>query len=205
MWQKASHTTISGCGIMSQLKCIDNALGICNTVFMQHYSVDRYYQDYSSCSDRCIYCGEPADSRDHVLSVSKFTFKYPEGLYIVPCCSSCNSLAGSRFFINVRDKQDFIRNAIRKRSQWLRETKETRRLSWFESLLPKVERRLQWPSVTSVEETSLRLAHGKSFVPRPAVTPFIRGGRARRDELILPEFDDLGWTSERYGYSTPGT
>lgn len=38
----------------------------------------------------CIYCGEPADTRDHVPSRIFLEQPYPENLPVVGCCRECN-------------------------------------------------------------------------------------------------------------------
>lgn len=38
----------------------------------------------------CIYCGGPADTRDHVPSKCLLERPYPENLPVVGCCESCN-------------------------------------------------------------------------------------------------------------------
>lgn len=38
----------------------------------------------------CIYCGGPAETRDHVPSKCLLEPPYPSNLYVVDCCDSCN-------------------------------------------------------------------------------------------------------------------
>lgn len=39
----------------------------------------------------CIYCGGPAETRDHIPSKCLLERPYPENLPVVGCCSSCNN------------------------------------------------------------------------------------------------------------------
>lgn len=40
---------------------------------------------------RCIYCGERADSREHIPSKAFLKKPFPENLYTVPACKKCNN------------------------------------------------------------------------------------------------------------------
>lgn len=42
--------------------------------------------------DLCVYCGDPADTRDHVPSKCFLDEPYPDNLSVVPCCSKCNNM-----------------------------------------------------------------------------------------------------------------
>lgn len=49
----------------------------------------------------CVYCGDQAVLKDHVLPHSRLaTFKtiYPNQLFLVACCRSCNSICSSYVF-----------------------------------------------------------------------------------------------------------
>jgi len=153
--------------------------------------MNQHYKDLSKRSTRCIYCGEPANSKDHVLPKSRYELNYQEGLYIVPCCSSCNSIAGRTPFRNIREKQSFIRLGIRKRIQWLM-IEEPRRRSWYESLLVIAERRLAWPNVTTVELILPEPAPGKDSAAPPAVTRTTESAPLWHDAALIldPDFDE---------------
>lgn len=69
---------------------------------------------YASCdSSKCYYCLAPAKAHDHVLPISLarllpyFEFS-ADLLQLVPCCTSCNSIARDRFFISLSAKKRFI-------------------------------------------------------------------------------------------------
>lgn len=57
----------------------------------------------------CVYCGDPANSRDHVIPLSKGGNSLPEN--IVPCCRLCNSLARDNAFPGIEEKRRFILEA----------------------------------------------------------------------------------------------
>lgn len=47
---------------------------------------------YDTCGlSDCIYCGNPADSREHVPSKTFLKKPYPPNLYLVPACRKCNN------------------------------------------------------------------------------------------------------------------
>ena len=64
------------------------------------------------CNDNgtCVYCGEPEEHREHV--VPRHT-----GLptFVVPACAECNLVAGGNVFPGIIEKQEFIRDRIKKR------------------------------------------------------------------------------------------
>lgn len=100
-------------------------------------------------------------------------------------------------FQNVREKQAFIREKIRKRIQWIM-TETPRRRSWYESLIMMAKRRLAWPDVISVELALPKPVYGKGFAHQNVETLFTRPAPVLRDEafIIDPDFDDL---SDWYG------
>lgn len=50
----------------------------------------------------CIYCGEPADSKEHIPSKVFLTKPYPNNLGIVPACRKCNkSFSGDEVFLSI--------------------------------------------------------------------------------------------------------
>ena len=52
----------------------------------------RHRLDYiKGGSSRCIYCGNPADSREHIPSKTFLRKPFPDNLYTVPACKKCNN------------------------------------------------------------------------------------------------------------------
>ena len=45
----------------------------------------------SRVEELCVYCGEPATTRDHVPSKAFLDKPYPDNIPVVPCCSNCNN------------------------------------------------------------------------------------------------------------------
>ena len=64
---------------------------------------------------QCFYCGQKTTGRDHVLPVAfhRLARFYRKAMVTVPCCTSCNSLAGDAVFRTVAEKQRFIKVRIR--------------------------------------------------------------------------------------------
>ncbi len=66
----------------------------------------------------CVYCGEPANSRDHFIPRA---FKKriedlgwaKKGNVIVPACIECNSTAGANVFRTLTEKRRFIHDQYR--------------------------------------------------------------------------------------------
>jgi hypothetical protein len=58
---------------------------------------------------RCVYCGAPAETWDHLVGLVKESELYGYGHQIgnlVPCCRACNSLKGNR------DWREFLRSVV---------------------------------------------------------------------------------------------
>ena len=71
------------------------------------------YVPYAGSWARCLYCGNAADSSDHVLPLSQAQARpnepwAPDVLQIVPACRSCNSIAGPKFFPSFKEKWRYI-------------------------------------------------------------------------------------------------
>src|SRR3954451_2669499 len=58
---------------------------------------------------RCVYCGEPAETWDHLVGLVKDSELNGYGHQVgnlVPCCRACNSLKGNKGW------REFVRSAI---------------------------------------------------------------------------------------------
>jgi hypothetical protein len=95
------------------------------------------YSLHSGSWSICIYCGERATCRDHVLPVSIAeampSIVWPlEILRIVPSCTRCNSIAGAGIFTTIQSKRNFILQRIADRiiRFTLREAIRNAELSW---------------------------------------------------------------------------
>jgi len=73
----------------------------------------------------CVYCGDPATDFDHVLPVCKvYLFdlnvitrkRFPQAFCMVPCCKSCNSLAGQEIFFWIKEKRRYIQEKLRNKN-----------------------------------------------------------------------------------------
>lgn len=56
----------------------------------------------------CIYCGESAGTRDHVIPVSYG----PAIQWLVPACKECNLILGSNAFFTVWERREFVHSAL---------------------------------------------------------------------------------------------
>ena len=70
----------------------------------------------------CVYCGYERECEDHVLPLSTMEIAYVQSIVHkipmliserVPCCKTCNSIAGDKAFRSRRDKTRFIQNRRR--------------------------------------------------------------------------------------------
>jgi len=61
----------------------------------------------------CSYCGEPADTKDHVFPI-RWADNQEEGhMIIVPACRSCNSMAGHKKFTDIYEKVKWLHEHIK--------------------------------------------------------------------------------------------
>lgn len=71
----------------------------------------------------CNYCGEPADTRDHIIPVSyqtnarptKSARHNPRYGETVPCCRDCNVMLGTKLFPSMEDRCHYVAGALRRR------------------------------------------------------------------------------------------
>lgn len=68
----------------------------------------------------CNYCGEPADTLDHVIPYSRLTSAKRTGTRAdigetVACCRECNSLLGAQQFPSIQDRSRFIGRRLKQR------------------------------------------------------------------------------------------
>ncbi len=58
--------------------------------------------------DACVYCGETATDRDHVIPVSSKASSRHYDCETVPSCRQCNNWLGARYLITVEDRTAYI-------------------------------------------------------------------------------------------------
>lgn len=132
-----------------------------------------YYKKKFKWLNCCIYCGCHNQAWDHVLPISvaaQLGLSRPnirkhlfQGLNLVPSCSECNSIAGSKPFYSIRAKRKFIQDRLKKKHKQL-----LRHVIWdqkeLEDIGPRmtaeikkamrnryeVEMRVSWPFCGSV-------------------------------------------------------
>ena len=86
---------------------------------------DFMYRRKFRWATHCVYCGQVAETQDHVLPLSlapeldfmtfRHRWQFGQGLNKVPCCRECNSLAGTEPFFSIREKRKYIQGLLRKR------------------------------------------------------------------------------------------
>lgn len=84
-----------------------------------------HYQMKFQWLTRCVYCGLPADTLDHVfplaLAANLDTARpgvrkaLGQGLNRVPSCRQCNGIAGAKPFTSIRQKRWYIQDVLRKK------------------------------------------------------------------------------------------
>ena len=106
---------------------------------------------------RCVYCGRPAGTRDHVPPLSRVDdydamhLKYP--VYIkVPACDRCNNLGGSEVEASFMDRAEAIKNKLARRY-----TRYMSMPEWTEKEINELGRNLR-SKVRSANDTRKRYA-----------------------------------------------
>lgn len=101
------------------------------------------YKKKFKWADFCIYCGDPAETLDHVLAISlvlNVDLSRPstrrglgQGLNLVPCCRECNCIASNKKFTCIREKRLHIQKQLRKKYK-----KVLRNVVWDEEELSEM-------------------------------------------------------------------
>lgn len=72
--------------------------------------------------EKCFYCGEDADTKDHIIPVSFYYSGKRKGRHLtaeygkenlIASCRECNSIAGNKVFDDVYEKKDFIQQRLK--------------------------------------------------------------------------------------------
>jgi hypothetical protein len=72
--------------------------------------------------EKCFYCGEDADTKDHIIPVSFYYSGKRKGRHLtseygkenlISSCRECNSIAGNKVFDDVYEKKDFIQQRLK--------------------------------------------------------------------------------------------
>jgi len=67
----------------------------------------------------CIYCGAPADTKDHIIPLTYLYNgrpKNPKGKgETVDCCRECNTLLGAKALFSVAERAEYLANALERR------------------------------------------------------------------------------------------
>jgi hypothetical protein len=70
------------------------------------------------------YCGEPADSIDHVIprnALARIAVVDPYDIHnrvlVVDSCRECNCLIGGKWFDSLQERKDYLKTKLRKRYQ----------------------------------------------------------------------------------------
>lgn len=96
-------------------------------------AADHLYSRKFSRATWCIYCGDTADTMDHVFPISiaaainwqaigpkQKARVFDPILVKIPCCMHCNILAGDYNPSSIRDKRRFIQAKLRKNAKVMR-------------------------------------------------------------------------------------
>lgn len=70
-------------------------------------------------SNKCIYCGEPADTVEHLIPWSFISRVYEKDRklkgFCTYACRECNTLAGNRLFFTFEERVKFVSDRLRKK------------------------------------------------------------------------------------------
>lgn len=64
----------------------------------------------------CIYCGEPSDTRDHLLPITVTGKAQRKHVLTVPACRQCNSLIGDAFAWSITERRAIAQNSLRRKN-----------------------------------------------------------------------------------------
>lgn len=103
------------CGVRTLSPQIWDGEVVCPACYFHERNLsDRltYRESIAICEDRriCVYCGEPADEREHVVPRCA---NFPT--WIVPACGECNRAAGGMIFDGIVAKKRHIQKALARR------------------------------------------------------------------------------------------
>ena len=87
---------------------------------------------------RCTYCGEPADTRDHVIPSTTRGCVLNGKEHTVACCKECNSVLSSRPYYTIGARAAYLEEAYRKRYK-----KVLKYPTWEEDEIKELSRNLQ--------------------------------------------------------------
>lgn len=68
--------------------------------------------------NKCIYCGEPADTTEHLIPWSFISKPYENRKlkgFCTYACQECNSLAGNKLFMTFEERVNYVSSKLRKK------------------------------------------------------------------------------------------
>lgn len=80
------------------------------------HDMKRYHSLYKRIStnwDRCYYCGDIAETLDHVPPISCADLR--ENHILIPCCRDCNVRLGNVFLIEIEDRCKYICKSLKRK------------------------------------------------------------------------------------------
>jgi 5-methylcytosine-specific restriction endonuclease McrA len=113
------HATGKLCSMRTRsFECVDCGLssrtyrcGVCTLRAMQRRDLLDHADmvDHFRSQCMCVYCGEPATDREHVIPRSL------GGFWTVPACKDCNALAGASLQPSLADRRRHIAAKLRRK------------------------------------------------------------------------------------------
>lgn len=110
-------------------------------------------------SHLCVYCGLPADTRDHVPPISRVSDYESLGLNVeiyikVPACSECNTLLGDSIQNSFMERAEELKNKLSRKF-----SRQLANIDWEEDEINDLG-----PNLRSYVKSSVR--NGKTIVKR---------------------------------------
>ena len=105
----------------------------------------------------CVYCGMPADTRDHAPPLSRVSdyesFNLEQEFYLlVPCCSSCNSILGDSLQETILQRIEHLKDRLSSRY-----AKRIKAQEWDDSEVLELGRNLRsWVAVSSAKDLKIK-------------------------------------------------
>lgn len=127
----------------------------------------------------CVYCGAPADTRDHVPPITRVcdyeAFNLTHEMYLlVPCCNACNSILSDSLQENILDRIEHLKGILSSRY-----TRRLKSQEWQQDEIAELGRNLR---------SHVAVAAAKDDRVRARVN-YYGGFDAMQDQLLLEKSD----------------